>query len=144
VTERTTHFLDYPTLHVRQTDEGSIQVGDSLEDVGYDDSTTTDVLEAIARRTVTAFPVLGKLNLVRAWGALRVMSPDGFPIYQQSVSHPGAYVVTCHSGVTLAANHSMKIAPWVAGADKPEGIDVFAGDRFMNKHEQTMTERVLL
>lgn len=134
VSERITHFLDYPTLHVRQTDEGTIQIGDSLEDVGYDDSTTTDVLTAIALRSVTCFPVLAKLNLVRAWGALRVMSPDGFPIYQESRSCPGAFVTTCHSGVTLAAAHAFRIAPWIAGGAAPEGIDVFAGDRFLNQH----------
>jgi glycine/D-amino acid oxidase-like deaminating enzyme len=134
VSERTTRFLDHPTLHVRQTDEGTIQVGDSLEDVGYDDATTNDVLTTIARRSILSFPALAKLNLVRVWGALRVMSPDGFPIYQQSHSHPGAYVVTCHSGVTLAANHALQIAPWIAGGAKPGGIDVFAGDRFLNKH----------
>jgi glycine/D-amino acid oxidase-like deaminating enzyme len=132
VSERIQPFLNHPTLHVRQTDEGTIQVGDSMEEVGYDDSTTTDVLSGIAHRAVTTFPALGKLNLVRAWGALRVMSPDGFPIYQQSASQPGAFVVTCHSGVTLAANHAMKIAPWIAGGAVPDGIDVFAGDRFLN------------
>lgn len=130
--ERTTHFLDYPTTYVRQTDEGTIQLGDSMEDVGYDDRTTVDVLGSIARRGVRSFPVLAGLKLVRAWSALRVMSPDGFPIYQQSSAFPGAYVVTCHSGVTLAAAHALRIAPWIAGADAPQDLDVFAGDRFMN------------
>ena len=46
----------------------------------------------------------------------RVMTPDGYPIYQQSTQCPGAFVVTCHSGVTLAANHVFTIAPWLAGA----------------------------
>jgi glycine/D-amino acid oxidase-like deaminating enzyme len=130
--ERTTHFLDYPTTYVRQTDEGTIQLGDSMEDVGYDDRTTVDVLGSIARRGVRSFPALANLKLVRAWSALRVMSPDGFPIYQQSSTFPGAYVVTCHSGVTLAAAHALLIAPWIAGAEAPQDLDVFAGDRFLN------------
>lgn len=132
VSERIRHFLDYPTMHVRQTDEGTIQLGDSMEDVGFNDTTKTDVLSNIAQRAVAMFPVLGKLNLVRAWGALRVMSPDGFPIYQESATCPGAFVVTCHSGVTLAAAHAMRIAPWIAGGPAPQDIDVFAGDRFLN------------
>ena len=134
VSERVERFLDYPTLHVRQTDEGTVQIGDSLEDVGYDDSTTTDVLTTIARRSVTCFPLLAKLNLVRAWGALRVMSPDGFPIYQESSTCPGAFVTTCHSGVTLAAAHAFRIAPWIAGGAAPQGMAAFAGDRFLNQH----------
>lgn len=132
ISERIRHFLDYPTINVRQTDEGTIQLGDSMEEVGFDDTTTTDVISAIARRAVASFPVLGKVNLVRAWGALRVMTPDGFPIYQQSRTCPGAFVTTCHSGVTLAAAHAFRVAPWIAGGAAPDEIDVFAGDRFLN------------
>jgi len=69
---------------------------------------------------------------VRAWGALRVMSPDGFPIYQQSETQPGAFVVTCHSGVTLAPHHAFAIAPWVLGGRKPAGIERFEGSRFLD------------
>lgn len=132
--ERAGHFLDFPTLNVRQTDEGTIQLGDSMEEVGFDDRTTTDVLAAIARRGVRSFPVLAGLKLVRAWGALRVMSPDGFPIYQQSAAQPGAFVTTCHSGVTLAANHALAIAPWVLGAAQPEETLSFPGSRFLDPH----------
>jgi len=130
--ERVAHFLDYPTVNVRQTDEGTIQLGDSMEDVGFNDNVTTSVLANIAQRGVRTFPVLAGLRLVRAWGALRVMSPDGFPIYQESPKHPGAFVTTCHSGVTLAAAHAFRVAPWVNGASRPEEIAVFQGDRFLN------------
>lgn len=132
ICERVGHFLDFPTLNVRQTDEGTIQLGDSMEEVGFDDTTTTDVMSAIAKRGVRTFPALAGLRLVRAWGALRVMSPDGYPIYQESESHPGAFVTTCHSGVTLAPNHALTIAPWVLGGVKPAEIQAFEGGRFLD------------
>ncbi|HSV78719.1 MAG TPA: FAD-dependent oxidoreductase [Ramlibacter sp.] len=132
IAERAARFLEFPTLNVRQTDEGTIQLGDSMEEVGYDDTTTSEMLAVIARRGVRSFPVLAGLKLVRAWGALRVMSPDGFPIYQQSDSQPGAFVVTCHSGVTLAPHHALAIAPWVLGGRKPAGIERFEGSRFLD------------
>lgn len=135
VSERVSKFLDHPTTYVRQTDEGTIQLGDSMEDVGLDDGTTADVLSTIARRGVRSFPALQSLRLVRAWGALRVMTPDGYPIYQESTQCPGAFVVTCHSGVTLAANHVYSIAPWIVGGASPAGIQVFAGDRFLDPNQ---------
>lgn len=135
VSERVSKFLDHPTTYVRQTDEGTIQLGDSMEDVGLDDGTTADVLSTIARRGVRSFPALQSLRLVRAWGALRVMTPDGYPIYQESTQCPGAFVVTCHSGVTLAANHVFSIAPWIVGGDAPAGIQVFTGDRFLDPNQ---------
>lgn len=130
ITERCEKILDYPTGHIRQTDEGGIQIGESMEDAGFDDSTTNSTLAELARRAVASFPVIGQLNVVRVWGALRVMTPDGYPIYQESKSCPGAYVVTCHSGVTLAAAHAFRIAPWINGAAAPEELDAFRGDRF--------------
>ncbi|MEC3766996.1 NAD(P)/FAD-dependent oxidoreductase [Cupriavidus sp. SS-3] len=133
--ERATRFLDFPTTYVRQTDEGTIQLGDSMEDVGFDDGTTAGVLADIARRGVRSFPALAGLKLVRAWGALRVMSPDGYPIYQESPTCPGAFVTTCHSGVTLAAAHALRVAPWIAGGERPQEVDVFTGDRFLNSNQ---------
>ena len=47
------------------------------------------------------------------------MSPDGHPIYERSKQCPGASLVTCHSGVTLAAAHAKVLAGWVAGEDEP-------------------------
>ncbi len=131
ISERVRPFLEYPTINVRQTDEGTVQLGDSMEEVGFDDSTSTQVLAAIARRGVATFPLLSDVRLIRAWGALRVMSPDGFPIYQQSDAHPGAFVVTCHSGVTLAAAHVLRIAPWIMGGIQPDELAVFTGERFL-------------
>lgn len=131
ISERVRPFLEYPTINVRQTDEGTVQLGDSMEEVGFDDGTSTEVLAAIAKRGVSTFPLLRDVRLIRAWGALRVMSPDGFPIYQQSAAHPGAFVVTCHSGVTLAAAHALRIAPWVMGGAQPDELGVFAGERFL-------------
>jgi glycine/D-amino acid oxidase-like deaminating enzyme len=131
VSERVAPFLHYPTINVRQTDEGSVQFGDSMEEVGYNDFTTTDVLSTIARRGVRSFPMLKNVKLVRTWAALRVYSPDGFPIYEQSLQYPGAFVVTCHSGVTLAAAHATRVAPWIAGGQIPEELPAFRGGRFL-------------
>ena len=78
------------------------QCGDSKEDVGLDTGTTTDVMATIAHRAITMFPLLAKVRLIRSWGALRVMTPDGYPIYQQSEQYPGAFLVDlsqrCHPG----------------------------------------------
>lgn len=135
ITERARPVLDYPTNYIRQTDEGTIQIGDSLEDVGYDDNVTVPVLSAIAARAVRCIPALGQLRLVRTWAALRVLSPDKFPIYQESETMPGAYVVTGHSGVTLAAQHAITLSPWLAGGPRPAAIEGFRADRFAPSSE---------
>lgn len=132
ITERLRPFLPYPSAGVRQTDEGSVQLGNSFEDVGLDSGTLASTISSIARDATTAFPMLARVRLVRAWGCLRVLTPDSLPIYQESASCPGAFVATTHSGVSLAALHVQAIGPWMAGAAAaPDGIDGFAGDRFL-------------
>jgi glycine/D-amino acid oxidase-like deaminating enzyme len=130
VCERAAPFLPLPTLHVRQTGDGSVQIGDSKENVGMDDGTSIDQLSRIAARAVRCFPVLANVNVVRAWGALRVMTPDGLPIYEESPTCPGAFVVTCHSGITLASAHAGVLAAWLDGDERPAHIDTFTADRF--------------
>jgi glycine/D-amino acid oxidase-like deaminating enzyme len=131
ITERVKPFLRYPLNKLRQTGDGTIQIGSTTEDVGLDDNTTTEKIEWLARRAVATFPALARARLVRAWGALRPLTPDGYPIYQQSASCPGAYVAICHSGVTLASVHSLVLGPWMGGvAEIPPEFDVFKGDRF--------------
>ncbi|MFV2092659.1 MAG: NAD(P)/FAD-dependent oxidoreductase, partial [Hyphomicrobiales bacterium] len=82
VTGRTPRFLDYPTQLLRQTGDGTVMIGDSKEDAGFDTGTTAPVTGAMAARAVATFPHLADVPVVRTWGALRVMSPDGCPIYQ--------------------------------------------------------------
>jgi glycine/D-amino acid oxidase-like deaminating enzyme len=130
VSERVQPFLKHPSLYVRQTGEGVVQIGDSKEEVGYDDGTTLEQLSRITARATRCFPLLKSVNIVRTWGALRVMSPDGFPIYQASTTCPGAFVVTCHSGITLAPRHAGALAQWIRGGTEPNDIHGFKAERF--------------
>jgi len=130
IAERVRPFLHYPTGHVRQTGEGTVQIGDSKEDVGFDSGTTTDVMAHIAHRAVRLFPLLRDVRMVRAWGALRVMTPDGYPVYEASRDCPGAYLVTCHSGVTLGALHEGPLADWIARDETDLPLEVFHAQRF--------------
>lgn len=130
VSERMQSFLRHPSMYVRQTDEGVVQIGDSQEDVGFDDGTTLDKLAGIAQRAVRCFPILANVNVVRTWGALRVLTPDGLPIYQASTDCPGAFVVTCHSGITLASLHAGPLVSWICDGNEPSDIRTFKSERF--------------
>ena len=130
VTEKAQPFLNFPVVTVRQTDEGGVMIGDSLEEVGFDKLATTAVTASMAERAVRMFPLLAGLNVVRTWSALRVMSQDGFPIYDQSAKHPGAFLATCHSGVTLAANHAFDIGPQIAAGTLAAELSPFSARRF--------------
>ena len=131
VTEKTAPFLHYPVSTVRQTDEGGVMIGDSQEEAGFDASVGQPVIAVLADRAQRMFPKLASLNVVRTWAALRVMTQDGFPIYDESTQCPGAFVATCHSGVTLAAAHALTLAPILAAGALPrERFNAFSARRF--------------
>jgi glycine/D-amino acid oxidase-like deaminating enzyme len=129
-TERAAPFLNHPITTIRQTDEGSVLIGDSVEEAGFDDAVGLGVVSTMADRAVRMLPLLGRLNVVRSWAALRVMTRDGFPIYDQSESCPGATVATCHSGVTLAANHALVIPAMLRAPALPQELAPFSAKRF--------------
>jgi glycine/D-amino acid oxidase-like deaminating enzyme len=128
--ERMRPFLPLPLSTIRQTDDGTVLIGDSQEEGGFDESVGIPVLAAIAARAVRAFPGLRDAHVNRAWAALRVMSPDGFPVYEQSPTHPGAFLAACHSGVTLAAVHAQALAPAIAAGALSPSLAAFSSRRF--------------
>ena len=131
VTERTRTVLSMPTHVVRQTEEGSLLLGDSKEDMAFDTLTQTPaIMRTIAQRAVRTFPWIAELNIVRAWAALRVMSPDGKPIYDASERFPGAFLANCHSGVTLAGAHADLLAPMIARGALDPDMAPFSAERF--------------
>ena len=106
-------------------DAQEVELGDGTE-IGH-----LSVVTRVGRLVTGKHVRIGPLNIVRTWAALRVMTRDGFPIYDQSAECPGAFVATCHSGVTLAANHALTLAPLIAqGALPAETFNVFSARRF--------------
>ncbi|MBS9722046.1 FAD-binding oxidoreductase [Tianweitania sp. BSSL-BM11] len=130
VTEKCAPFFDHTSATLRQTDEGGVMIGDSEETHTSAHATNQDISAVLANRAVRTFPLLGDLNIVRSWTGQRVKSLDGLPIYEQSTTHPGAFVAVCHSGVTLAANHALVVAPQIAAGALSHGLSAFGSQRF--------------
>lgn len=131
VTEKVRPFLHYGTNFIRQTIEGGCIFGKSSEEVGNDEGTTLPVLRETARRAVTAFPMLANARIVRSWGALRIMTPDGVPVYRQAPGGAAAFLLSVHSGVTLAPFHAERMVDDIlSGALDPQRYAAFSPERF--------------
>jgi glycine/D-amino acid oxidase-like deaminating enzyme len=137
VTERLAPLLPVPASGLRQTAEGTVMIGVTQEEVGYDLSTTSAAAVRMTRRALRILPDLGKARLVRQWSCLRVMTPDGNPVYASSPQHPGAEIATCHSGVTLASFHAGTYARAFARGALPDTLGVFHHERFNVSKDQS-------
>ncbi len=130
VTEKCAPFFPYTSATLRQADEGGVMIGDSQETHTDRIMTDQDISAVLANRAVRTFPLLANVNVIRSWAGFRVKTPDGLPVYEQSESHPGAYAIMCHSGVTLAASHALIVAQEIAADAKQLADDAFSGRRF--------------
>jgi glycine/D-amino acid oxidase-like deaminating enzyme len=131
VTERMQPFLPFAGDTIRQTGDGTVMIGATHEDAGFDLSTTADAGAGLARHATDIFPDLQHTRVVRTWSGLRVLTPDGCPLYAESKTHPGAALVTCHSGVTLAAVHAQVLAKVLLEGQLGVEFAAFGPDRFL-------------
>lgn len=130
VTERVAPFLPFPFSGIRQTVHGSVLIGYTQENTGFDLSTTVPESVRLATRAVNIFPALAHVNIVRSWASLRILTEDGLPIYDQLDGYPGLYLLGTHSCVTLASLHATLLPPWILGGDRPLEIEGFNLERF--------------
>jgi glycine/D-amino acid oxidase-like deaminating enzyme len=131
ITERMGPMLPLPASAIRQTVDGTMQIGVTEEDDGDPEPRTrVDNLAAMAARAVRVLPALARARTIRTWGALRPMTPDKFPAYAQSERHPGAFVAVCHSAVTLAAMHAGPLAEGILAGRLPEAVAELHPSRF--------------
>jgi glycine/D-amino acid oxidase-like deaminating enzyme len=130
VTERLAPLAPLPASGIRQTGDGTVMLGVTQEETGYDISTTTSAAVLMTRKAVRIMPALAGARLVRHWSCLRVMTPDGCPVYAESAPHPGAWIALCHSGVTLASFHAGALARAVVDGALPSSLDPFHHERF--------------
>jgi glycine/D-amino acid oxidase-like deaminating enzyme len=130
VTQRHKRVLTVPMLSVRQTPDGTFVIGLSTEDTAMDNRVTVSAMKSQASNAIRLFPMLAKVNWVRAWGAIRVMTPDGAPIYSRIPGHENITVLALHSAVSLAPLAANIVAPWILGIREHELISNFNNGRF--------------
>lgn len=131
VTERLPPMLPLPASALRQTIDGTVQIGITNEDDGDPEPRTRVMnLSTMAARAIRILPALAQAHSLRSWGALRPMTPDKLPAYAQSDTHPGAFVAVCHSAVTLAAQHAGPLAEGILAGRLPDTVAAFHPRRF--------------
>ena len=106
VTEKATPFLSHPVVTVRQTDEGSVMIGDSVEEAGFDVTVGTGVVSAMAARAVRISGQQFELDLVASLAgedALENAIDSGFVSESEAVAQL-RFEVTGHA-VLLQNGH---------------------------------------
>ncbi|MEE4238984.1 MAG: glycine oxidase ThiO [Anderseniella sp.] len=92
--------------------DGHILVGSTLEDVGFDKSTSAETRRSLQDDAASLLPQLGEMQPLQHWAGLRPGSPDNIPVIDRHPDFDNVYVNTGHFryGVTMAPASSELLA----------------------------------
>lgn len=83
---------------VESTESGTILIGASRERIGFDGSLDVEILRRLARQAISLFPLLAKVDLLRAYTGFRPYAPDHLPVIGEDGRVPGLYHAAGHEG----------------------------------------------
>jgi glycine/D-amino acid oxidase-like deaminating enzyme len=119
---------------VEGTRGGTVLIGASRERVGFDRTTSLDVVRRLAGQAIGLFPFLADVSLLRTYLGFRPYCPDHLPVIGEDPRAPGLVHACGHegAGIGLAAATAHLIAQHVTG--RPVDLDLapFRPDRFVD------------
>lgn len=99
-----THIVYQQGIYLIPRRDGHILVGSTVEDVGYDKSTTPDTRQTLTHTAYELLPALRAASLIQHWSGLRPGSPENVPTIARHPQLENLYVNAGHYryGVTMA------------------------------------------
>ncbi len=98
------HIVLQKDLYLIPRRDGHLIVGSTLEDVGFDKSTTDEAREMLWQRAIALLPPLRGMPVVKHWAGLRPASPGNIPTIGRHPQLSNLYFNSGHFryGVTMA------------------------------------------
>ncbi|MBF4550221.1 MULTISPECIES: FAD-binding oxidoreductase [unclassified Pseudoclavibacter] len=86
---------------VESTPGGTVLIGSSREQVGFDDAFRANVLSQLAVKAISIFPFLAQTAVIRSYSGFRPFMPDHLPLIGQDARLPGLWHATGHEGAGI-------------------------------------------
>lgn len=87
---------------IESTAAGTVLVGSSRRQAGFDQSLDLEAVRDIARKAITIFPFLAEASVMRVYGGLRPFMPDHLPVIGPDPQVPGLWHATGHEGAGIS------------------------------------------
>ncbi|WP_127794646.1 FAD-binding oxidoreductase [Agromyces sp. LHK192] len=104
---------------VESTAAGTVLIGSSREQVGFDDRFRVEVLRQVAAKALRLFPFLEGASVMRAYGGFRPYMPDHLPVIGADHRVDGVWHATGHEGAGIGLSLStaeLLVAEMTGGA----------------------------
>lgn len=122
------HLLYREDFYLIPRVDGHILAGSTVEDVGFDKSTTPAVAAELAAKAIALLPQLADAPIVKHWSGLRPGSPDNIPVIDRHPAFDNLYLNTGHFryGVTMAPASAQILASLLCGETPPMDATPYA------------------
>ena len=90
---------------------GAIVAGSTIENVGFDNTTTFQAAKELKEKTITLIPELKEIEPYEQWAGLRPGVKNNIPLIQKDSSHKNIYINSGHYryGITMAPKSADEI-----------------------------------
>ena len=122
------HIILQNGVYLIPRDDGLILVGSTLEDVGFDKTTTAEARNKLHAQALNLLPILGGAELVRQWSGLRPGSPGNIPTIARHPEVENLYLNSGHYryGVTMSPASAHVLVNLVFQHDQPFDVSPYA------------------
>lgn len=105
------------TRYVVPRDDGYVLVGATIEEAGFDESTTASSIETLSADAQRLVPQLSLERIEKTWAGLRPGTHDGFPYMGRLPGLENAFVSTGHfkTGLQLSTGSAVAMADLIEG-----------------------------
>lgn len=112
--------------------DGSLLVGSTQEDAGFDDSTTVEGVAGLLQLATSIVPTLKDARIVDSWAGLRPGTSDGLPLLGPVRDLEGVIVASGHfrRGILLAPVTGMAVAQMLTNPDAGAEFSWLSPGRF--------------
>ena len=86
---------------IESTESGTVLIGSSRQQKGFDSSFEVDVLAQMAAKAIRLFPFLAGTQVMRSYGGFRPFMPDHAPLIGADPRMPGLWHATGHEGAGI-------------------------------------------
>lgn len=121
------HIIYHQGIYLIPRRGGHILVGSTLEDTGFDKSTTATARQMLSEHAFGLLPALRKATLQQHWSGLRPGSPDNIPTIDRHPTIDNLYINAGHFryGVTMAPASADLIADLILGRTPELDMDAY-------------------
>jgi len=121
------HIVLQDGMYLIPRRDGHLLVGSTLEDVGFDKSTTDEALTSLRQRAELLLPQLRDTPMLQHWSGLRPASPGNIPTIGRHPQLENLYLNSGHFryGVTMAPASVVILMNELNGMEQPFDVSAY-------------------